>query len=256
MNRKSQTLEAPSGVPGAVDVAAIGAPASPQVNLLPPEIRSNRALARVKVRLLLALLVVVLVGMLAFVYAILTERTAAADLARAQKEAQDLVAEQATYAEVPAIKDRIEAAEDARAELTETEVLWSEYLGAIQAVTPPTVALEQLSTMLPGPLQPPTPSGNPLDALSIGQISFTATSATLPDMAAWMDVLDTVPGFADPTYTTADLVIDEAFVGYTISVTIQVDPEVFAHRFVETDDAGAGDAAATGTDAATGEEDA
>src|ERR1035437_6061044 len=116
---------------GHVDSAGLGAPRSPQVNLLPTEIRARRALGRVK--------------------AVFVERSAASDLAAKQAEVQRLVNEQAQYGEVPVLKAQIASTESARRLGMSTEVLWKGYLGAIQAVTPADVTITQLATELPSP---------------------------------------------------------------------------------------------------------
>lgn len=215
---------------------SVGAPPRPQVNLLPPEVRSSRALGRIKVRLGIALLAVVLLVGLAFVWAAFAEHAAAQDLADKQAESARLVAEQAQYAEVPLVKGQIDATTTARQNVTSTEVLWPDYIAALQSVTPSGVRISDVTTIMPNPLLPPTTSSNPLDAPSIGSVAFTARSATLPDIAAWMDALDAISGFADPTYTTAQLGEDDGTVSYTISVIVQVDSTAYAERYVPGED--------------------
>ncbi len=216
--------------------SSIGAAPRPQVNLLPPEVRSSRALSRLKVRLGLALLLVLVLVSLAFLWAAFAERSAAQDLADKQAESARLVAEQAQYAEVPLVKGQIEATTAARTSVTGTEILWPDYVAAVQAVTPAGVRISDLTTMMPSPLLPATPSSSPLDAVSVGSVSFTAVAATLPDIAAWMDALDSISGVADPTYSTAQLAENNGVPGYTISVTAQVDATAFAERYVIGED--------------------
>lgn len=215
---------------------SIGAPPRPQVNLLPPEVRSSRALSRIKVRLGVALLALLLVVALAFAWSAFAERAAAQELADKQAESARLVAEQAQYAEVPLVKGQIEATTTARTNVTSTEVLWPDYIAALQSVTPAGVRVSDLTTIMPNPLLPPTSSSSPLDAPSVGSVAFTAQATTLPDIAAWMDALDAIPGFADPTYTTAQLAENNGTVGYTISVIVQVDATAYAERYVPGED--------------------
>lgn len=217
---------------GRVDFVGLGAALRPQVNLLPPEIRNRRSLGRVKVRLGIALLFVLLLAALAFVYAAFTENTAAEELAAAQRDVADLTAQQEEFAEVPRVKGQIDAVATARELTMATEVLWTTYLRSVQAVTPEPVRITTFSTAMPGPLQAPMSSTSPLDALSVGSVNFTGNAATLPDLAAWMDALDAVPGLADPTYTTAELTDDDGVTSYSIAVTVQVDDKAYALRFV------------------------
>lgn len=214
---------------------SIGAPALPQVNLLPPEVRSRRALGRTKARLAVGVVLVLLAVALAYVFASLAKAQAATDLADAQDEAQRLVARQAEFAEVPLVKGQISLAEQALQLAMANEVLWPKYLQAIQAVQPAGVSLLQLTTEMPGPSDAGIPSASPLDAPSVGSIGFTAQAGTLPDLAAWMDALDGIAGFNDATLSTATLTDDEGVVSYEIAATIRVDESVFAGRFSTTE---------------------
>ncbi len=214
-----------------VNPSSLGAPTVPQVNLLPPEIRSKRALGRVKVRLAVMLLVVLLVAALGFVYAAFTERDAATELATAQDEAAALVTRQEQFAEVPQVKGAINRTQEARAYGMSTEVMWRDFLFAIQAVTPQGVSFKSLVIDLPQPGMVTGTVANPLAQESIGTVTFTGRSTTLPNVAAWLDALDSVPGFSDPTFSTATLTDQNGASVYDVTSTVQVDRSVFANRF-------------------------
>ena len=204
----------------------------PQVNLLPPEIRSRRDLGRVKVRLGIGLVVLLLALLGAFGYAILAERTAAAELQLVQDEVARLQAEQARYAEVPQVKGQIAAALSGRELAMSTEVLWSDYLRAVQSVAPDGWVLTSLTTAMPTPVTLPVGPTNPLGGSSVGSISFTGRATTLPDIAAWSDALDSIPGFSDAYFTSAEITDESGVVFYSVASTVQVDERVFALRFV------------------------
>jgi Tfp pilus assembly protein PilN len=230
MSPRSATLEP--------ELAAVFAPTSvgafprPQVNLLPPEVRSRRTLGRVKVRLGLAIVGVVVLLSGAYVFSTFEKASAADNLAEKQTEVQRLVTEQAKYAEVPRVKGQIAAVEQARLLGTSTEVLWPTYLRAIQAVAPEGWTLDSLTTLTPTPLTPASPATNPLAAPNVGTLTFTGRAATLPDVAAWLDALDQVPGFSDPYVSSAAITTNEgAAPYYATSATVQVDSTVFAQRF-------------------------
>jgi len=228
--KKSMTTLAAAD--GRVDVVGLGIARFPQVNLLPPEIRASRVLGRAKMRLAAALLFVVVLAAAGFVGSALIERSAANELVAKQVEVQRLVAEQAKYAEVPRVKAQIASTQLARQLGMSTEVLWKGYLGAIQAVAPAGVTITELSTQLPGPVQPGTPAAAPLDALSVGSISFVGQARTLPDLSTWMEALNAIPGFADATFNTSELTEDNGVVYYNIASTVQVNETAFASRFV------------------------
>jgi hypothetical protein len=217
---------------GHVDSAGLGAPRSPQVNLLPTEIRARRALGRVKAVLVAILVTVVLLAVAGFIGSVFVERSAASDLAAKQAEVQRLVNEQAQYGEVPVLKAQIASTESARRLGMSTEVLWKGYLGAIQAVTPADVTITQLATELPSPTILGPVSTVPLNSPSIGSISFVGQARTVPDLSAWTEALDGIPGFADATFATETLTDATGVVYYDITTSVQVNELAFASRFV------------------------
>lgn len=227
---------------GRPNLAALGAPPRPQVNLLPPEIASKRALGRVKGWLFISILVVVLVLGVGYVLAAMGRTQAADDLADTEAEAQRLMQEQTQYAEVPEVKAQITNHIEARLLATATEVLWPQYFRAIQAVLPEGVSITQMQTEMPGPGVATASSGSPLDMPNVGAVSFTAQAKSLPDMASWMDGLNSIEGFGSATYSTATLADNEGVVTYEITVQVRVDERVYANRFAEdAEDAGTSD---------------
>lgn len=218
-----------------IDTAALGAFPRPQVNLLPPEIRSRRTLGRVKARLGLSLLIVALVAGLGYVAALWDESAAESDLASAQSEVLRLQNEQTKYAEVPLVKGQIADVEAAREYGMSTEVIWVELLSAIQAVAPENVSIATLTISAPSPTQAAAPPVNPLVTSSIGSITFTGTSTTLPDVAGWLEALNSIPGFSDADFSSAEISDNEGVVGYDLTSTVQIDATVFANRFVATE---------------------
>ena len=120
----------------------------PQVDLLPPEVRAGRKLGQTKRLLVLAVLAVVLLAVLGWVYAKFTLDSANQDLADAQVETDRLTAEQAKYAEVPQIQGQLSRANNALSSATATEVLWKPYFEALRAVTPAQVSYESLQVTM------------------------------------------------------------------------------------------------------------
>lgn len=222
--------------PGAVDVAGLGAPYQPQVNLLPPEVRAKRSLGRIKAWLVVVLLAVVALAAAGYVWSMSVENEALEELAEKESEVMRLQAEQAEYSDVPRVKGMIASTQEALETSTATEVLWPELLGSIQATLPETVRLLDLSTSLPGPAKPETLSGNPLDPPAVGSVDFTARASVLPDLALWMDELMTIPAVVGVVFDTADYAVDDDVVGYDISVTVQIDAGVYALRHVEIEE--------------------
>lgn len=227
--RAARAAAVPDGRP---NLAALGAPLQPQVDLLPHEVRSVRALGRAKVRLGFSLVVVLLLAVLAFGYASFMEKQANEELATVTARVQDLEAEQAEYAEVPQVKSQVEMVKTARVFGTSTEVMWSEYLRAVEAVAPAGWTIRALSTTMPSPVEAPVMAMNPLAAASVGSLSFTGRASTLPDIAAWTDALETIPGFADAYFSAAEITEEAGVIFYDVTATVQVNDRAYALRFL------------------------
>lgn len=218
---------------GAVDLVGLGAAVRAQVNLLPPEVRSRRALGKVKVQLGLALLLVVLLCGLGFVWASFQERGAASDLDAAKDDVQSLMDQQAKYADVPLVKGQVAAAEAARTFGMSTEVLWSDYIAKILAILPPNAKIESISSMMPSPMEAGMVEVNPLADPGVGSLTFTTRSPTIPDAATWIEGLDSIPGFSDAVYSVAEIQDKDGTSYYETTSVVQVNETAFAGRFAE-----------------------
>lgn len=242
--------------------SSFGAPPAPQVNLLPPEVRSRRALGRVKVVLAGFLAFVLLAVAGGYVFAGFEVRNADDELETASARVQSLLAQQAEYSEVPRLNSQINTISEARLFATSTELEWARYWRAIEAVAPPGWSIQTLQTALPRPGEAVMPGVNPLGAPNIGTISFIGRATTVPDIAAWMDALEQIPGYVDAWFTNAQITEDTGFAYYEVGATIQVETSAFWGRFVpeadsaddEADNASDENAGDTGSDESTSEE--
>lgn len=242
--------------------SGFGAPPAPQVNLLPPEVRSRRALGRVKIALAGFLVVVLLVVVGAYVFAGFEVRSADADLDAASTRVQSLLSQQEEYAEVPRINSQISTITEARLLATSTEVEWARYWRAIEAVTPAGWSIQTLQTALPRPGEAAMPGVNPLGAPNVGTITFVGRAKTMPDIAAWMDALERIPGYVDAWFTNAQITEESGVVYYEVGATVQVETSAFWGRFVpeapeaedSADDASGEDGGGVGTDTSGSQE--
>ena len=210
----------------------------PQVNLLPPEVRAARGLRATKRWLVISLVITFAVCVGAYGLALVSGATAAAELATAQDETARLQAEQSKYAEVPQVLGALSQTQDARRVGMSTDVAWRSYVDAIQAVLPADVSLETYAVTVATPMAAPGLPTDPLQSPSIGQIQFTGRSSTVPDSAAWLDALNSIPGFADATVSSVAVAGDEGGDYYTTTSTVQVTDLAYSHRFDVTDGEG------------------
>ena len=204
----------------------------PQVNLLPPEYRAQRALA--VLRRWLAVLLVVVLGLCVAVFAVakLAEGAANNELDTAKARTTQLQAEERKYAEVPAVLTALANTKAARTLGMATDVSWSSYYAAITAVLPANVSLDSIAVTAATPMTAAIAPTNSLQTASVGQIQFTGRSTTVPNTAAWIDALNSVPGLANAWASTVSVSESSNHtVYYNVSMSVQVTAAAYTHRF-------------------------
>lgn len=204
----------------------------PQVNLLPGEVTQGRRLKSVKRLLGLALLVVVLIATLAYAGALWMANAAASELQTEKDQTARLQEEKTQYSEVPVVLGQIGEAETARQAGMSSEILWPSYIEALRAKTPTGVSYDSMVVTVGTAAQPYSGSTNPLgDPTAIGQISFSARSATLPDTAAWIEAIESVQGFSDPWFSTATVTEQDGTSYYQMEATVDLLPSALSGRY-------------------------
>jgi Tfp pilus assembly protein PilN len=235
----STTLERPQAGAGK---GTAGSPlyGLPQVNLLPPEVRAARSLGVLKRWLAIALVLVLALIGLGYGAAYLATQSAEDELAEAQAETTRLQSEEAKYAEVPQVLGAIDSTETARLLGMSSEIRWKTYLDAVTAVLPGGVSIDQFTMTGPAldAAAAPITATDPLQQPSIGSISFQGQSRTVPDTAAWVDALASVPGFVDPWVSSVSVTEEDGAVYYSVTSTVQLTDQTLANRFVPTEEEG------------------
>lgn len=214
----------------------------PQVNLLPPEVRAARGLRRTKRMLVFVLLGTLAFCALAWVFSLFEASTAQSDLDAADEDTLRIQGQLADpkYAEVPKVLGALDASKLALPLAMSTDVNWSAYVGAIAAVLPEGASIDSFTVTYATPMEGAPEPTSPLQAPSLGQIAFSGRSVAVPDTAAWLKALNSVPGFQDAwldsTAVTGD---EESGDYYAFSSTVQVSDLALTHRFgpVPTGDA-------------------
>ncbi|EYR64432.1 fimbrial assembly protein [Actinotalea ferrariae CF5-4] len=207
----------------------------PQVNLLPPEVRAARGLKVVKRWLLISIGLLVLVIAGVFVWSVMERSVAQESLAQAQAETARLQDEEQQYAEVPLVLGALDSTTAARELGMSTEVSWKPYLDAITAVLPADVSIESIGLSSATPMAPAAPPASPLEAPSLAQLTFTGQTSTVPDAAALIDALNSVPGLADAWLVSAAVEGIDGTTYYLITGTVQVSDAARAQRFASTE---------------------
>lgn len=220
----------------AQDAAVHTVYAIPRVNLLPPEILAERSLRRTKVALG-AVVLAVLGGVAGgFVLAAASADSAQEGLAAEQARTTTLSAEQAKYAEVPAVISQVEAAKAVQATAMSSDVLWAPYLNHIAASYPQDVWLRDLNVSVAAPGASVT-SGVPATGAAatpsdtIGMITFNGTGRAHEGTAAWLDVMSATPGFANPLYSASTRNEVEKQVVVDFTTTVDITSDALSHRY-------------------------
>ena len=217
--------------------ASLGAPLLPQVNLLPEEIRTRRTLGTVRRWTAASLAATALVVAAATGAAVVERGIAEDELAQADAETTQLIAQQQPFSDVTTVRTEVASVTDARAAVLAGEILWSAYLDAFVAMTPDGVRISGLDYLGATPVAPAPAPADPLVAAGVGSLTFTAVAREIPDTATWAEALETVPGYSDARISSAELT-DHAGgeFRYTVTGSVQVDVAALSHRFDSTSD--------------------
>ena len=226
----------------------------PRIDLLPPEIKAAKQAG--KSRRLLGTLVILVLVLCGGGYAFATSLAIQSQdrLVAEQARTEQLLQEQLQYAEARAAANQLAAAEDARLVASSTEILWREYLAAIQSTLPEGVVITAYTVDSISAYEVAPELTVPLQQARVATLSLTASSPGLVQIDQWLVALRALRGHADSTVTA--ITLQEGV--YTANVTLNVNADAFEKRFFadylpggavpeeSTDDAAtAGDATAT-----------
>ena len=234
--KKLKEPQLPKDYVGPLDVTLLGAPSVAQVNLLPAEVREQRALGGVRIRALLIVALAVIVVGAAFVISSLSLAAAEAERLEEEARVQALQTEIAQYAEVPLVQGQLAAVRNARAFAMSRELPWADYLRAIEAVAPDDWTLTDFSATIPTPMEDFAMNPNPIGVPSVATITFTGRALALPDVAAWIEGMSEIPGIADPYFSSTTVSEEDGTVFYETTATAQLTVDALRNRFTEEDD--------------------
>jgi hypothetical protein len=108
-----------------------------------------------------------------------------------------------------------------------TEVNWRQFIGKIQNTLPSGVTLQTVKAESASPMTAFTQSDAPLQGDRVGEISFTASSKTLPRIPDWLRALDDIPGYVDAIPGSVKKEGDS----YTAEVVMHFNVDAFSLRY-------------------------
>lgn len=203
----------------------------PRVTLLPPEVLQHRKakVARKNLAIgVIGLLFVVLTGTAGATMMAIQAQTL---LAAEQLHTNELLAEQGQYSDARTVQAQVELIKAAQRVGASTEIDWRSYLSAVQATLPTSVSIESVTADSATPILAYEQATAPLQGPRVAMVSFSATSAVLPDVPTWLTGLTSLPGFADAL--PGSVTFDEATGLYTVGITMHINEAAFAERFVQ-----------------------
>ncbi|MGV8886080.1 MAG: hypothetical protein ACOH1T_10915 [Microbacteriaceae bacterium] len=208
------------------NVLVIGGP--PRAELLPPEVAQGvkaRALRR-----LLAVFIILSIAVVALAVggAAVGSGASAQILAAETERGNQLILEQGKYAEVRQITALIGKAEEGLVLGSLTEISWKAYFSQIQGSLPKGTVVTNFHAETSTPTMPFAQPTVPLQGERIGELRFTATSKTLPDIEEWLNALSTVTGFVDAS--PGSIALDEEGT-YVVNITMHINKDALNHKF-------------------------
>lgn len=211
------------------DRLVIGGPA--RANLLPPEVGAaaeGRALRRKAIALIV---VAVLIAIAAYAGATVLALASQAQLTAANERTSALLQEQAKYVEVRQVTSMLDAAAAAQRVGTSTEIDWKKYLDEIQGSLPAGTLVINFRAETSTPLMDFGQPSVPLQGARMGELSFTATSQTLPDVESWLIGLSKLPGYVDAS--PGSITLDQEKSIYLVSITMHINKDALLLRYDE-----------------------
>ncbi|GAB3598976.1 hypothetical protein GCM10027586_01410 [Kineococcus gypseus] len=196
-----------------------------RVDLLPRDFEVAR-----RGRLLRAGLGVALAGVVGFAataYAVTAGHVDAANqsLATEQTRTAQLQAEQAPYAEVPAVIAQVEAVRAVQSELAASDVPWYAYLDQLAAGAPEDLQMTsvELASSSAAEQLPVAAAADGSIVPTVGLLTVTGETISQDKVADWMDQVAGIDGLSNPVLTTSTRAEDTGVITFTATATVTGD---------------------------------
>lgn len=216
----------------------------PRVQLLPPVVQ-QRAKSRAARRMMVFIFVVsLLVAGGASTFAYVGALQAEVALAAEQARTEQLLAEQAKYAEGAKVAGLVSASKEAQLAVTANEADWNELLDKVVAAFPEESALRAVQLNSPAPWETPLAPAGVLRSEHAIAATVSIASPAYSDAAAFVAAayeLEEEDALADVVIQST--VYESSQKTYVTVVSLTFTPDAFANRFAEQpeDAAGEGD---------------
>lgn len=205
----------------------------PRADLMPPEIKAEHTHRTVRKRVLFGLAATVVVTVLAVGGTFALQVYSAAQLVVAQNHTTELLLEQQKYSEVREVQGAVADVEAGQRVGAATEVDWKAYMDSVVKTLPADIIITDLQVDAASPLVDYSQPDVPLQGQRIAELKFTAVTATVPDVSAWLKGLATLTGYTDASPDTTT--IDDETGTYSTVITMHINEDAWSQRF-STDD--------------------
>jgi len=216
-------------------------------NLMPEEIITARAVRKVQVRLVIALVMLVALIGVSYGYAKWQTGSAEDDLAGAQRAAVSLQSQAAKYQQLQAAQAQAAQIQSTLSTIMAGDLQWSALIGKLQAGAGPGVAITSLAGNLTAADQAAaSASPNPLAQPGVTVVGTLSISGTAPDsnsVGTFVNMLSKITGLTDPVPTT----VNGQRGAYTFSINVSLTSAALGGRFSPTTAAAASGTPATAT---------
>jgi hypothetical protein len=203
----------------------IGGP--PRADLLPPELKLEKVASRQRGNLVAILILIVFLVGVGYVGSTVVAAQAAIELAAAQQKSEDLLTEQAKYADTRQLQTQLAAAQRALVTTTSSEVDWNTYLRYLSSALPSGSTYYSITMNSQSPVSSLAPDSSPLARPRTIAIEAVVQTSNHDDAAQWLNNLSQIPAFVDvvPTVTSYDTGV------YRVTAVLTLDERALWGRY-------------------------
>jgi hypothetical protein len=198
-------------------------------DLTPPEVVATRRLRVIRRLLVLAMAVIVVLCLCGYALAVLNKNSASNALARETDRTTSLQTDQLRYRNVTQLQGSLTQVQGQLAVLLGTDVSFSPVLKQIRASLLPGMTINQASITIVGAgaaANTADPFGNS-EHPHIGAFTLTGTAVRINDVAAFVDKLAAIPGYANVSAPSSQ----SSTHGVQYSITAAFTDQVLSHKF-------------------------
>ncbi|WP_328295896.1 PilN domain-containing protein [Kineococcus sp. NBC_00420] len=190
-----------------------------RVNLLPTGFDKPRRERRLRIGLGITLLAVVAASGAGYYITLGHVGDANSRLETAQFQTAELQRAQQPYAEVPKILARVKAVQDVRDQVSASDVPYYAMLDRLATAAPADLSMSTITFASAAATNGSASPAATASAGTAGTLTISGKALSMDTIAAWMDSIDAVPGFAGAAISDANR-DDQGVITFNATVTL------------------------------------